>query len=351
MSRTPWLWIDLIVSRVSVPPWLLSIALFLALLAIDSLITIASGERLRGILDIRHIIVLILPAFGSFTITYVRQALAGLEAAVKPWLTNSEAESRAFWDSAPDLLMCGFWPFAVAWVVIPILYGILHSAFQPQLVGQLGNRSVQYVTFLVTPLTWYFMGGATSIALVGLGRLFHELGKTLDLKEDFVLRGAKVVLQPFNSLIWVTCISVALPLLLTGMLPVTLRYVSGHAITLGLMDLVPLILLAIVVVLTIAVPQIFMNRFLSKEKDKALADISEQMSQAIAVPEGASLEDVLRRMHHLQALVYMERKAEKFNPTLVDAKFLVQVAASIGTVTYALYYLRTFIGTFLQSGG
>ena len=153
MSRIPWLWIDWIVSRVSVPPWLLSVALFLALLAIDYLITIATGERLSVVLDIRHISILVLPAFGSFTIAYARKALAGLEADVKPWVTNSEAESRAFWDSAPDFLIWGFWPFAVTWAVIKIFYGILHSALQPHLMGQLVHRDVQYVTFLVTPLT------------------------------------------------------------------------------------------------------------------------------------------------------------------------------------------------------
>ena len=195
------------------------------------------------------------------------------------------------------------------------------------------------------------MGGATSIALVGLGRLFHELGKTLDSKADFVLRGAKAVLQPFNSPIWITCISVALPLLLTGILSVTFGYVSGHATALGLVDLVPVIILAIVVILTIAVPQIFMNRFLRKQKDEVLADISEKMSQVMEVPEGVSSEDMLRRMHRLQILTYMEIKAEKFNPTLVDAKFLVQVAAPIGTVAYAFYYIQRFIATFLQLGG
>jgi hypothetical protein len=339
----PWLWVDLVVSRLPVPPCLLSVGLFFALFAIGSLIAAVAGEPLRFLLDIRRLAIFALPAFASFTIADARQALTKLQISMKPWVATPEDESVAFWDSAPRLLMSGFWLFAVLWAAIPVLYGIIQHAIEPTSGGHVHHGTMRQVAFVMAPLIGYFMGGATSIAIVGLARIVHRLDTALDLKEGFVLRGAKAILQPFNRLFWVTWSTVALPLLLVGMVAVTLGYTSGRAIPLGPTDVVALTLVGMVLVLTIIVPQLFMNRFLRKEKGEALEDITEQIAQAVTIPEGASGEEVLRRMHRLQSLVYLEGKIERFKPTLVDARFLVEFAAVLTTIVSAFIAIRTFL--------
>ncbi len=341
--RLPWLWVDLVVSRVALPPWVLSVLLFAALAVIGLLVGLLGGEPLRFLLDIRRLALFGLASFASFTIVYARQAMTALQRAMTPWVASSDETTREFWENGPDWLTRGFGLFAAFWAAIPVLYFVIEPLMLHRLPSPGRFAVTRYLIVAMTPLIAYFMGGACCIATVGLGRLVHHMSKVLDLKEGFILQGAKSALAPFNRLVWVTWSTVTLPLMLIALSVVTLGQISGRTIPLRTVDIIPLILLGLVFVSTIIVPQWFMNQFLKREKGEALDDIGRQLAEAVTLPEKAPAEEVLRRMHRLQALTYLEHKIEAFKPTMVDARFVIQFVASLTTVVSFFAAARAYI--------
>jgi hypothetical protein len=353
IQKFPWLWVDLVVARINLPPWLLSIGLFSVLFICGSIISLVAGEPVGFLLDIRRIIVFSLPAFASFNITIVRQNIKKLETGLKPWIASPDADIEVFWAKTPLWLMRGFWFFALIWLaIIPSLYLFMHNIVNqgsPPVSGVAAPpRTIAHVGLFMAPIVAYFMGSVTAIATMGLATLAHNLRAGLDLKEGFVLRGAKEVLRPLTHLFWVTWFTIALPLLLIGTLAVTSGNLTSGRIPLNPMDIIPLALVAVILILAVVVPQIFINRFLGKEKQEAVDNIRAQIDQAITVGEGESREDILLNMHRFQSLIYREEKVYKFSPTMIDTKFLIQLAAVITTVLSAFFGIRTFINLFIS---
>jgi len=368
VNRIPWLWVDLVVSHCKLPAWVLSAILFFVLLSAGSLISLLAGEPVQFLMDIRRIIIFSLPAFASYTITSAHNNLKRLEASLAPWVASSAEDTAIFWEKAPLRLMHGYWIFALLWVVIiPCLYIVMQNTLgqmpPPDAAAGTGliagedmghPKTIANIAMIFAPLVAYFMGSATAVSAVGLGKVAHCLSQELDLKEEFVLQGAKSVLKPFIRMFWVTWSTIALPLLMIGMLAVTNGKISTTTlitdqIPFSPVDIVPLALVVLMLALAVLVPQIYINRLLRKEKREAMDNVLNRIKEATTISATAPTEEVLRHMYNFQSLVYLEKKIDKFKPTMVDTSFVLQNIAVISTVLSAFLAVRTFLNLFIST--
>jgi hypothetical protein len=271
---------------------------------------------------------------------------------------NPENEVKEFWGNTTKWLTRGFWIFAIMWlIIVPVLYFIMHrfiigSGAPATVPGSVPSHPHMMfdIAFVMSPIIAYFMGGATPVAVVGLGSVVHYLSHSMDLKDGFILKGTKGILKPFNRLFWMTFCTVALPLLLIGMVAVTLNYADASStLPLRMVDIIPLGLALLIFILTIIVPQMHMNGFLQKEKRQAIQNIQEQIDKSIQLPDGASQEEILTHTHNLQSLAYLEKKVDMFNPTIVDVKFIFQLLAVLTTILSAVLTIRTFLNLFIKT--
>ena len=193
----------------------------------------------------------------------------------------------------------------------------------------------------------YFFGAAFSMIGIGLGLLTRRISNTLDLKRGFILHGGKAALQPFSQLLWMTWTAFALPVIaIFGLALATTVMPAGGS--LRFYNIITLLVLGALIAPSIVAPQLFMNRLLARQKARELQALRQELEEAASTPESADTPDILRRIQRQQYLLYQIQKTEAFAPTLVDARFVLQIGTSVTGILLANVVLRTVIARFLQ---
>ena len=330
----PWLWYRLVV-KANVPPWLPSVLLFISLYAVGLIGAALAGELPKFVRDIRWLVPLGLPGLTSLILTYAPRILDRLWSGLAPWLSNTEAEIEALRASAPRLLTRFFWPI-----------GLFLTALVGQfiIVGNPGNWTQDYqnpqffaaITLIAAPFVGYFVGGAASIATIGLGALLHRMSHTLRFRTGFTLEGGKSALQPINELLWLIW-AVMMPTLL-------LVLVANTALSPATLENILATVTAIVVALgSVMVPQLFMNRLLRGAKERELGALRDELKQVSALPAYASADQGMQGLLRQGHLLYQLHCAETFRPTLIDLGFTLQILVSVTAILVANVVMRTFL--------
>lgn len=331
VQRIPWLWRD-VLARTRLPLWLLSLLVFFIGYSGCLLLALIAGELPQLVRDARWLILFGLPAFAALTLGYTPHAMARLWTNMRPWLANSEQEIANFQTITLRMLTPFFWLAAA------LLGGfVLFWAFvDPQQTwhGEFAHPEIlRLIPVLAAPFYAYFGGGAVSIAGVGLGLWAYRIGHGLEFKPGFILQGSKTALQPFNQLLWIVWGTITLPVILTL---VFLTAVDAEKWSPRAFQVVsPAILIVqwavplAIVVLTIVVPQLFMNRLLVAKKALELQRLRLELDEAAKPPATHDAFDVLQRIQRHQHLVHQYHDLRSFTPTLVGTRFVIQIAISV----------------------
>jgi len=347
-QRIPWLWYDLVVSRVPLPLWLLSLLPFLFTYGVGVILASTAGELTHFLRDWRWLLTAFAgPTVASLSLGYVPRGVKRFWASLRPWLADAEEEIAAFNAGIPSLLTRFFWLCAPPLIAFIAMWAVL---------GPIpGNWSYDYAhpevfnffVLLTALVNGYFVGAAFSMIGIGLGLLTRRISDTLDLKRGFILHGGKAALQPFSQLLWMTWTAFALPVIaIFGLSLATTVMPAGGS--LRFYNIITLLLLGVMIAPSIVVPQLFMNRLLARQKARELQALRQELEEAASTPESADTPDILRRIQRQQYLLYQIQKTEAFAPTLVDARFVLQIGTSVTGILLANVVLRTVIARFLQ---
>ncbi|MBI4282710.1 MAG: hypothetical protein HY672_04420 [Chloroflexi bacterium] len=86
---------------------------------------------------------------------------------------------------------------------------------------------------------------------------------------------------------------------------------------------------------TLVLPQLFMNRWLARQKAEELQFLESELTEVASLPKtGDSLEALPRLLRH-QHLVYQAQQVRSFTATLPDANFVINVATSVAVIVIA----------------
>lgn len=341
--RVPWLWHDYVVSRTSLPLWSLALLIFLFLYIASITLAAMDGVLPQFLRDMRYLATSAIPAVTSIALGYAPRALDRFWQGLKPWLANPDDELLAFHAATRDQFARFFWP-----PVLLLFIFMAQWAFFPDAPGNWARdyphvAALQAYPILVAPFMAYFVGGIFSMAGVGPSVFIHRMQAHLDLKRGFILQGGKAVLRPLNDLLRTTWTVFAIAVLLVVF---TSTPLSGTAMSgLNFLSLAMALLLGVPVII---VPQVFMNRWLTQEKAQELHALHTELEEAAAPLETRDTFEVLRRMQRHQHLLHQVHRVEAFTPTIVDARFALQIATSFTAIVLANVLLRTALARFLQ---
>jgi hypothetical protein len=198
------------------------------------------------------------------------------------------------------------------------------------------------VNALSIPFFAYFVGGAASVAGLGLA-LFVRQMTTLPLKAGFITHAGKGPLQAFNALLWEAWGTFALPILAASLVAQAPVSPSQGNATLVALNAVTVAVVLILVIPTVVFPQVLMNRWLARHKAGELRQVRERLEETAAPPEHASADEVSRRLlYHLHMTQQMQQ-IQGFVSTLVDARFVAQIGTSITAAILANILLRAVV--------
>ena len=340
-ARIPWLWYDYVVSRVPLPLWALSLLLFAVLYGFALLLALIAGEVPQFVRDIRYLFMLLMPAFGSFALGYIPRTMALLWAGIRPWLANTEEQIAALQTTTPDLLSRFFWPCVVIIGTVVVPYTI--PGGDPWARDYAHPGIIEKVSLLAAPFLIYFIGALFAIASIGLGLLAHRLSRAADFMRGFILHGGKAALQPFNALLWVVWGTFTLPFILMVVVLIAVDPTSTDELA----DAVQYLVMVAMVVPTLVVPQLFINRLLAREKAEELRALRAELEEAAAPPQTRDTFEVLQRMQRHQHLLHEIQEMKAFVPTLVDTRFVIQIGTSFTAILLANVALRTILARML----
>lgn len=346
LDRIPWLWHEAVVMRVPVPPWAMSLAIFLFFYGTSLLAASWAGDVAAFLKDPSWIVLYTLPAAASLLTSHAPRAILGMWDHARPWLSNPEAEIARAVQATPPMLMRLFWPSYVSWTLLNMqawAAGIGPIPHPPWTEPYPHPEAFRYYAMLMAPTASYFMAGATSIGLLGLTLVARQFCGTWKLKQGFVLGGGKAALRPFNQLVWLTWAAVSLPFLLVLLVQAT---ISGwrEAPALAALDYTISCLLFVTVLFTAVIrPQGHMSRLLASEKSRELRALDAEMQELAAVPPGADVVEALRRMQRYNHLAFQCQRIMAFVPTLIDSRFVLQIGMSTTAIILANLLLRYII--------
>ncbi len=339
-QRIPWLWYDSVVSRVPLPLWVLSLLLFAFLYAAGAAFATVDGVLPQFLRDYRWLVPLGIPALTSFGAGYTPRALDRFWTGLRPWLANPTEELAVFQAGIRNQLTRFFWPTAVIMFVFSAQFGIFLDSPGNWARDYPRYAALRGATLLSAPFVAYFVAGIFSMIGFGLGSLVRRL-QALDLKRGFILQGGKALLRPFNDLLWVTWGSTLLIVLLVALT----SGVSG-----GPLELMGLLSFAVTMAVSlplIVMPQLHMNRWLAHEKAQELLALRQELDEAASIPPTANAAEAVRYLVRHQHLLHQVQRVEAFSPTLVDARFVLQIGTSFTAILLANVALRTLLARVL----
>ena len=103
------------------------------------------------------------------------------------------------------------------------------------------------------------------------------------------------------------------------------------------------LLLLLAFLAAVFVPQLFMNRLLSREKAEEVSALRLELADATKLSDEAHTEEILRQILRHQHIASELGRAEAFAPTLIDTRFIVQIAVSVTAIFLANLLLRTIL--------
>jgi hypothetical protein len=347
VQRFPWLWHDYVVSRIPAPRW--AVALILVVTTYGSLVLGAawSGDFVRLVKDPRWLFIAGLPVLASLALSYIPSAISNLWGGLKPWLANSDEEVTAFGQEIQGLLTRYFIIGALLWTAV-ITTGLIFGPTEGSwLDGYPNPDSIRLSGVVFVPVFGYFLGGGTTTMGVGLAMLTREVSRRLDLKRGFVLGGGKAALRPFSRLLFTIWASFTIPVTLLYGIAASIygpmlndQGEESYTLAYLALSVVPFIFFLVFLVFTIAVPHIFMNRLLAKEKSEELQALRQELAEVSSPAEGDNISLSIQGLQRQQYLLFQLQEAKAFSQTLVDTRLFLQISTSITGIVLASILLR-----------
>ena len=110
------------VSKLTLPLWLVSVLLFVGIYALELVVAAATGALRQFASDVRWLGFASVPATTAFILGYAPSAMTRLWASIRPWLANSETDILDLQTVSRRVLTRLFWLGALVWGVYRFQY-------------------------------------------------------------------------------------------------------------------------------------------------------------------------------------------------------------------------------------
>ena len=333
-QQVPWFWTGFVL-QTGLRPWVPATAVTLFFFLPAMFISRSIGDLNQFLADPRWYVMAIACGAVAYFLASLPRGLDRLWEGLRPWLVN-EAAAKTFWLTAPIQIMRFFWPAWGFWILV-IGPGALNPASDPLGKDFSNPAAFQPFNIGVSILGTYLLAAATSPAIAGLALFAKDLAKKVDLKRGFV-PGGKAAFAPFNRLLLTVWLTYTIPVaLITAARTSLIGETNPGSMVAGI------VFGAVLIMLTMFLPHLFINRLLAKEKERELHQLRQDMSGAAAVGGTTATAEGTRRTLRMQALMDQQQQTLGFNPTLMDARFFIQFAASATAIVMANVLLQQLL--------
>jgi hypothetical protein len=335
----PQAWHAFVERQTLLHAWQASLAVGLLLYGTSLGLALAFGEAANFLEDPRWPTAHVTIAASAYYTVWLNRTLQRMWTGLGPWLANGEGEVAELQRRCPAILYRYALPIAVvlfAFSATWVLAGSWSENFDnPDLARAL--------IALQTPLLSYFGANGIALSTVGMFSMVRCLASNLSFKPGFILHGAKAALRPLYQMqsgTWLyTLVIVALAVI--GTAPLFNR--SGFR-----WDDLAFWLAIVVFYAFMAAANVALNPCLTREKAKEVARLRSEIE---ATAEGAgevAPAAAMQRVVQAQLQLHDLAKAEAFNPSLVDLRFVIQVSLSVTGVLISNVLLRTVLADLLN---
>jgi len=317
---------------------LASAALFVVLEIVGAFVALSFGELRAFAADPRWMTSALIIALSAYQLVALPRAINRFWETISPWLSNSDEEITSLKAQTRPLLARFFPASALLWVafgLVWVLTGTWSEFFRSRQVAPILNAIYGF------GFRWYFLGIAAVFNSVGLWMLLRILGRTLRFRPALLLSGGKGAIRPFNQLLWTAWRYFLAVIVLAGVSTMPVRG-KGFQIE----DAILWILIALVLAVQLS-SQRPINKMLAAEKTVTLSRFREHLDQDRATVDDEPL-GALRRLNRVQILLHDLHTVESFAPTLVDGRFVVQIALSVAASLIANVLLQTVFATLFR---
>jgi len=341
LNDLPWLWsrwAGKSIGRLA----LLSLALFVFSYLVNLALAIAAGGAEVYLRDLAWAVGSLVFTGGAFILGYAPRVVERFLASLHPWVKNPPEELTVLEAGTLRLMLRPFGMFAALFLFITLPYLYLGD---PRYTAAGLHGLYQQMNLFATPFFTFFAGGGAAIAVFGVGALAYRL-RRFDLQPGFILYGGKSTLRLFNHLLWAAWTAFVFPVMLTTALFAWATLPSGELDANQVLstNLFALVFAAALVVPSLLVPHLLMNRWLSAQKADEMARLRDELRATAFAGADADTQDVQRRALRYQHLQHEFAQVQAFRPTLVDTRFLFQVGASIAVAVLANIVLSLLAG-------
>jgi len=319
----------------------MSLLAFAAAYGTSCAIAAAAGDVLLFVGDLRWLLPLGIVGVGSFVVSGVPQALERMWGNLWPWVANSEAGASELRAKTLGVVGGGFW-VALAITIVATLPTIIADPTEVSFTRDFPRpQTMKYWHYIVMPFTWYFAACMAGLAVWGLPRLAVKMRRVLDLRSGFLLEGGKALFRPITRLLWM--------LWTLGLFPFLIGFGIEVAFATKRTDITAfeeqylysqLVLITVLAVLSVIVPYIFIGQLLGREKAQELTTLRNELKGVRQISEGADTGEVLRRMYRHQQIEHDLRQVETISPSLIEARFLIQIGISVSAILIANILIR-----------
>ncbi len=336
-ERIAFWWTDRAEGRPATYAFVASVFLFIVLYGGGALVAQAFGDLRAFVTDPRWAASALIIVLSAFQLVTLPRGIARLWEHLIPWLANSNAEIAALKAQTRPLL-ARFFPvsvfvwlaFGFAWVLMGSWGEFFHSRELAPILNAIYGFGFR----------WYFLGAAAVFNSVGLWLLLRRLGRSLNFRPALLLSGGKGALRPFNQLLWEAWRYFMAVIVLAGVVTMPVR---GRGLRFE--DAILWIVIVGLLVMQFSSQQPI-NRLLASTKASALDRLHERLDQERLAADDES-EDGSRRTNRVQILLHDLRTVEAFAPTLVDSRFVVQIALSVTASLIANFLVQTMFAKLL----
>ena len=332
LQSVPWLWHDMVATRLKLPIWAQSALLFTVLYATSAAAAWYSGVLWEFVCDRNWPITLGLVAFSAYVLGKTPLGVEKLWSHITPWLANSGEEIAAFQRRTRQSLMVMFWPMAFVFVAVVLPFSYLTPGTQ---LGSAYQTFYGRLNTWLLPVLMYFFGGASALCTFGICTFTWRMNRDLVLKTKFIFKDGKKSFESFNSLLWQIWGTFSIPFLV-GVVLLESAAPGAKGDWLSVFNLITFCLILILTLPTILLPQHSMNKWLARLQHDELQDLNRQLERAAEPVTNGDTHEVLLRMHEYNHIDHQIRRVIAFSPTLVDVKFVMEIGSRIFFIVAAL---------------
>ncbi|MBM3934393.1 MAG: hypothetical protein FJ319_08850 [SAR202 cluster bacterium] len=240
---------------------------------------------------------------------------------------------------------------------LPFWYGVALASFSvlPFALGPLPADTFSVYTNEIplrvnmavqSAVAAYFLMGVIAMSLVGLSLAARELRKQARLEDGFLLNGGKATLQPVKDLIVWSWLLAVLPLGIGSIFEYT--FSGDSADSQRLYVVVGFIVFYLVIATSIFLPHLFLNRMLARQKASEMKSLKASLNACAEAPEGEEPTRAIHRLMRHQHLLHQMQQLQTITPTLIDARFLIQIGTSISIAVVTNILLKTILADILK---